>query len=268
MHPMLNIAVRAARAAGNVIARNLGHADQFSVSEKHKNDLVTDIDRECESTIVSILSKAYREHAILGEEGGLKGDPEAEYQWVIDPIDGTTNFVMGLPHVGVSIALMHKGKPELGVVFDPSLNEMFTAARGEGASLNGRRIRVGNQSSLDAAIVATALPVRYPERLEAYFKFLPRLVLNTADIRRAGAASLDLCYVACGRHDGYLEQGLKPWDFAAGELIVREAGGLVTDFMGTDRYKKTGNVLCGNPYIVKNLLTKVCNVPDLEPILQ
>ena len=267
MHPMLNIAVRAARAAGNIIARNLGQNDQFSVTEKRKDDLVTDIDRECEQTIVQILLKSYRDHAILGEEGGVQGNKDSEYQWIIDPIDGTANFVQGVPHVGVSIALRHNGKTEVGVVFDPMNNEMFTAARGEGAALNGRRIRVTDRPSLDGSIIATAVPVRYRERMVAYLPILARLVDNCADIRRMGVASLDLAYVACGRFDGYLEQGLKPWDFAAGELIVREAGGIVTDFMGEPGFVKSGNILCGNPNIVKGLL-KVTDPKTLPEILR
>ena len=268
MHPMLNIAVRAARAAGNIIARNLGHTELFSVEEKRKDDLVTDIDKECESTITNLLLRSYRDHAVLGEEGGIQGNKDAEYQWVIDPIDGTTNFVKGIPHVAVSIGLRRRGAPLLGVVFDPFANEMFTAARGEGAGLNGHRIRVSDRRTLDGSIVATAYPVRYRERMDAFFELSRRLVDNTADIRRSGCASLDLCYVACGRFDGYLEQGLKPWDFAAGEVIVREAGGLITDFAGEDGYRKSGNIVSGNPYVVKSLLTKVCNAPDVDPLLK
>ncbi len=267
MHPMLNIAVRAARAAGNLIARNIGQQGQFSVEEKKKDDLVTDIDRECERTVISVLQRSYRDHAFLGEESGLTGNAESEFQWVIDPIDGTTNFVQGIGHCAVSIALKRAGKTEVAVVFDPMMNEMFTAARGEGASLNGRRIRVASRSSLEGALICTAFPVRYRERMGAYLELFSNLIDNCADIRRTGCASLDLCYVACGRFDGYLEQGLKAWDFAAGELIVREAGGLVTDYTGTPGYVKSGNVLCGNPNVVRALLN-VCNPQELPAILR
>lgn len=267
MNPMLNIAVRAARAAGNVIARNIGQ-DSFNVEEKRKDDLVTDVDRECERTICSILSKAFRDHAILGEEGGLQGNKDSEYKWIIDPIDGTTNFVKGIPHCAVSIALQHKGRTQVGVVFDPMLNEMFTAARGEGAALNGHRIRVGDHQTVDGAVVCTAFPVRYRERMSAYMELFNRLIDQCADVRRCGAASLDLAYVACGRFDAYLEQGLKPWDFSAGELILREAGGISTDFAGGPDFVKTGNIVVGNPYIVKNLLSKVCDAPNLPGILR
>lgn len=264
---MLNIAVRAARAAGNVIARNLGQ-DNFSVEEKRKNDLVTDIDRECERTVSSLLLKSYRDHAVLGEEGGLQGNTDSEYVWIIDPIDGTTNFVKGIAHCAVSVALQHKGRTQLGVVFDPCTNEMFTAARGEGAALNGRRIRVGEVQALDSALVCTAFPVRYRERMSAYLELFSRLIDNCADVRRTGCASLDLCYVACGRFDAYLEQGLKPWDFAAGELILREAGGIATDFAGGNDFVKNGNIVSGNPYLVKALLSKVCDAPNLPGILR
>lgn len=263
MHPMLNIAVRAARAAGNLIARNIGHSD-LDIQAKHKDDLVTNVDRECEEVIINTLLKSYKDHSILGEESGVVGNRESDYQWIIDPIDGTTNFVKGIPHVAVSIGLRYKGRAEVGVVFNPILNEMFTASRGNGASLNGKRIRVSNATSLDGTIIGTATPVRYRDRMQAFLELFAKLTDNTADIRRSGCASLDLCSVACGRLDGYLEQGLKPWDFSAGELIVREAGGIVTDFVGTTNYVKTGNILCGNPYVVKELLTKVCD-PKLMP---
>lgn len=268
MHPMLNIAVRAARAAGTLLARNLGHSDQLIISSKAKDDLVTNIDKECETLIINTLLKSYKDHCVLGEESGYVGNKESDYLWVIDPIDGTTNFIKGIPHVGVSIGLRYKGKAEVAVVFNPILNEMFTAARGEGASLNGKRIRVSNLTSLDGAIVATAAPIRKRERMGAYMTLLAQLLDNVADIRRTGCASLDLCYVACGRFDAYLEQCLKLWDYAAGELIVREAGGIVTDFVGTTNFNKTGNILCGNPSVVKDLFAKVCDPKTMPDILK
>ncbi len=237
MHPMLNIAQRAARAAGNVIARKIDQGG-FSVEEKRKDDLVTDVDRECENTISSMLLKSYRDHAILGEEGGLQGNKDSEYVWVIDPIDGTTNFVKGLPHCAVSIGLQHKGRTIVGVVFDPFRDE------------------------------GTAFPTRYRERLDAYMELFTRLINQCADVRRSGSASLDLCYAACGRYDAYLEQGLKPWDFTAGELILRESGGIATDFAGGPGFTKSGNIVSGNPQIVQNLLAKVCDAPNLPGILR
>lgn len=268
MHPMLNIAVRAARAGGSLIARHIGSADRLQVESKHPDDLVTNIDRECEQTVRAVLQKAYRSHAVLGEEGGLTGSPDAEYRWYIDPIDGTTNFIRGLPQVTVSIGLHHRGRPLAGVVFSPLTNELFTAARGEGAALNGRRIRVGDRDTLEGSLIATAPPARYRERMPAYLQLFARLVDQVADIRRSGCASLDLCYVACGRYDGYLEQGLKAWDFAAGEVVLREAGGIITDFMGDNHYTRSGNLLCGNPRMVQELLTRVCDPPTLAAELR
>ena len=268
MHPMLNIAVRAGRNAGNIIARNLGQQGQFSVEEKAKNDFVTSIDKECESIIVDTLLKSYPDHNILAEERGSVSKAQSDYQWIIDPLDGTQNFVQGIPHVAVSIALKHQNKTVLGVVFNPFTNEMFTASRGDGASLNGIRIRVGDKKALDAAVIGTAWPVRFRERMPAYMNLFHKLIDNCADARRMGVASLDMAYVACGRFDGFLEQGLKPWDYAAGEIIIREAGGIVTDFMGEVNYTKTGNVVCGNPYITKALLTKVCDPQNLPDILR
>ncbi|MCR5537590.1 MAG: inositol-1-monophosphatase [Succinivibrio sp.] len=267
MHPMLNIAVRAARAAGNLIAHNLGHQENFEVQQKFKDDLVTSIDKECEHTIVSMLQKSYKDHSFLTEESGLIGEDNAEYVWVIDPLDGTTNFVQGIGHVAVSIALKHQGKTEVGVVFDPLLNEMFTAARGEGAALNGQRLRVATSDSLDGSIIGTAFPVRDREKMLPYLELFARLISNCADVRRMGSAALDLCYVASGRFDGYLEQGLKPWDYAAGDLIVREAGGIVTDFMGEPNYQKSGNLVAANPKVLRSLL-KVCDVQNLPAILR
>lgn len=267
MHPMLNIAARAARSAGNLIARNLGQQGSFEVEEKNKDDLVTTIDKQCEKVIIDTLLKSYRDHSVLAEESGVVGNPDSEYQWVIDPIDGTTNFVKGIAHCAVSIALRHNGKTEVGVVFDPMLNEMFTSARGEGAFLNGHRIRVSPRDSLDGAIIGTAFPTRYRDRMPAYLDLFSRLIANCADVRRMGSASLDLCYVACGRFDGYLEQSLKPWDFAAGDLILREAGGIVSDFMGETGYVKSGNLVSGNPKMLRALL-KICDVQNLPAILK
>lgn len=261
MHPMLNIAVRAARAAGNLIARNIGQKDSFDISSKNKDDLVTSIDKQCEKVIVDTLLKSYRNHGILAEEGGALGDPQSEYQWIIDPIDGTTNFVQDIGHCAVSIALRYAGKTEIGVVFDPLLNEMFTASRGNGAFLNGRRIRVGQRISLDGAIIGTAFPTRYRNRMSDYLQLFSSLIDSCADVRRMGSASLDLCYVACGRFDGYLEQGLKPWDFAAGDLIVREAGGIVTDFKGAPDFIKSGNIVTGNPKVINALLSLCQKAP-------
>lgn len=257
MHPMLNIAVRAARAAGTVISFNFEEHQNISVEEKAKNDLVTNIDRECENSITDVLLKAYPDHCVQGEEFGLVGNTDSDHVWIIDPIDGTTNFFKGIPHVAVSIGLRIRGVTTVAVVFDPIRNELFTASRGDGAQLNGRRIRVSENRNLDGTILATAFPHRNREYLPVYKKILSIVFDKCADIRRAGTASLDLAYVAAGRLDGYFELCLKPWDFCAGELLCREAGAIVTDFKGGADFYKTGNIVCANPYVIKHLLKEI-----------
>ena len=257
MHPMLNIAVRAARSAGQVIAKNFGDNVNIQTAEKAKNDLVTNVDREAEQAIVRTLLKAYPDHCVIGEEFGIQGKEDSEYQWIIDPLDGTTNFVKGIPHIAVSIALRIKGRTEVGVVYDPIRDELFSASRGSGAQLNGYRIRVGQARDLDGCVLATAFPHRHRHHLDAYKKMFDGIFAECADIRRAGTASLDLAYVAAGRVDGYWELGLKPWDLAAGELIAREAGAIATDFVGGHNFYSSGNIVCGNPRVVKSLLAKI-----------
>lgn len=257
MHPMLNIAVRAARTAGNIISINFDEHKNVSVEEKAKNDLVTNIDRECEKAIKDILLKSYPTHCVKGEEFGIAGNPDSEYVWIIDPIDGTTNFYKGIPHVAVSIGLRVKGVTTVAVVFDPIRNELFTASRGDGAQLNGKRIRAANSRKLDGTIIATSFPHRNREYLPFYKRVLSRVFDQCADIRRAGTASLDLAYVAAGRIDAYFELCLKPWDFCAGELLCREAGAIVTDFNGGTDYYESGNIVCGNPYLIPLLLREI-----------
>ncbi len=257
MQPMLNIAVRAARAAGNLISLKFEDRQNFSAEEKSKNDFVTSVDRECERLIAEILLKAYPAHRVLGEEFGVSGDAGSEFEWIVDPVDGTANFLKGIPHVAVSIGLRVKGVTAAGVVFDPIRNELFTAARGEGAQLNGRRIRAGQSRSLDGTVIATAFPFKKRELLPAYMKMFAAVFDRCGDVRRAGAASLDLAYVAAGRLDGYFELGLKPWDFCAGELICREAGAVVTDFAGGNDIYASGDVVCGNPRVVQALVRAV-----------
>lgn len=264
MHPMLTIAVRAARAAGNVISLNFDDSTNVSVQEKSKNDLVTNVDRECEKLICETILKSYPDHCVRGEEFGIVGNTDSDFEWIIDPLDGTTNFFKGIPHVAVSIGLRIKGVTTVGVVFDPIRNELFTAARGEGAQLNGRRIRVGEARSLDGAIIATSFPHRKRGFMEDYKKILFRIFNKCADIRRAGTASLDLAYVAAGRLEGYFELCLYPWDFCAGELLVREAGGIVTDFAGGTDYYQSGNIVCGNPAVLKSLIREI----NAEPLSQ
>ncbi len=256
MEPMINIALRAARKAGENIVRASDDLDRVEVVAKGVNDFVSEVDLAAEKEIVYQLSKAYPKHAIQGEETGLTGDADAEYRWLIDPLDGTTNFVRGIPHYAVSIACLHKGKLEHAVIVDPVRREEFTASRGRGAQLNGRRIRVSKRASLDGALLGTGIPFRNhcDDRLGPYAKSLEVLAGQCAGIRRAGAASLDLAYVAAGRLDGFWEIGLAAWDIAAGALLIKEAGGLVADIDASENYLESGNIVCGNPKCFKAVL--------------
>ncbi|MBA6412670.1 inositol monophosphatase [Parahaliea sp. F7430] len=256
MEPMVNIALRAARKAGEQIVRASDDLERVEVVAKGHNDFVSEVDRAAEREIIYQLQKAYPDHAFLGEEGGLQGDEDADYRWVIDPLDGTTNFLRGIPHYGISIACFYKGKVEHAVVLDPVRREEFTASRGRGARLNGRRIRVSKRQSLDGALLGTGIPFKNhcDDALRGYSKSLEILAGQTAGIRRAGAASLDLAYVAAGRLDAFWEKGLSIWDIAAGTLLVREAGGLVADFNGADKHFESGDIVCGNPKCFKSVL--------------
>ncbi len=245
MHPMLNIAIRAARNAGGLIQRASEDVSRLAVSKKSNNDFVSEVDHTAEQEIIQVIKYAYPDHSILAEESGEhKGN---EYTWVIDPLDGTTNFLHGYPQYAVSIALKKKGKTEVGVVYDPLRDELFTAEKGGGAMLNNRRIRVSKQSDLSTALLGTGFPFKYPQHLEAYMDMFKTLTPATAGIRRAGSAALDLAYLATGRLDGFWEIGLKEWDFAAGILLVQEAGGVVTDFSFNDKFVESGNIITGNP---------------------
>lgn len=261
MQPMLNIALRAARSAGELIVRSTERLDVISVNEKEAKDYVSEIDRAAEQVIVNALRKAYPNHGILAEEGGaLEGSGDgADYQWIIDPLDGTTNFVRGVPHYAVSIACKYRGRLEHAVVLDPVRQEEFTASRGRGAALNGRRLRVSSRKSLEGALLGTGFPFRdgQLDNLDSYLNMFRALVGQTAGLRRAGAASLDLAYVAAGRFDGFWELGLQPWDMAAGVLLIREAGGVVTDIRGGDRAMKTGNVVGGTLRVHQALLDTI-----------
>lgn len=256
MEPMINIALRAARKAGENIVRASDDLDRFEVIAKGVNDFVTEVDTKAEQDIIYHLQKAYPDHAILGEESGLIGDENADFRWIIDPLDGTTNFIRGIPHYAISIACLHKGKIEHAVVVDPVRREEFTASRGRGAQLNGRRLRVSKRTSLEGALLGTGIPFKdhCDEKLEAYGKSMVALAGQCAGIRRGGAASLDLAYVAAGRLDAFWEIGLSPWDMAAGALLIKEAGGLVSDINATDNYLESGNIVCGNPKCFKAVL--------------
>lgn len=245
MHPMLNIAVRAARNAGDLIQRSSDKIGQLTISKKSKNDFVSEVDRMAEQEIIKLIKSLYPDHSILAEETGeIKGN---EFTWIIDPLDGTTNFLHGYPQYAVSIALKIKNKIEIGVVYDPLRDELFTAEKGGGAMLNNRRIRVTNQTDLSSALIGTGFPFKYPQHLDAYLDMFKALTPSTAGIRRAGSAALDLAYLSAGRLDGFWEIGLKEWDMAAGILLVQEAGGVATDFSFNDKFLKSGNLITGNP---------------------
>ncbi len=255
MHPMLNIAVRAARSAGDIIARSVDRVDTLKVGTKSRNSFVSEVDQRAEDEIISVIRNAYPDHGFLAEESGQQGNDE--YQWIIDPLDGTTNFLFGFPQFAVSIALRHKGRLEQAVIYDPLRGELFTASRGAGAHLNGRRIRVSSRTKLDDALLGTGFPYSDMQHLDAYTTMLKALIPATAGIRRAGAASLDLAYVAAGRLDGFWEIDLNIWDIAAGVLLIEEAGGLVSDFCGGQGFLESGNIVAGNPRVFKALLKTI-----------
>lgn len=255
MHPMVNIAVRAARSAGNIIVRYADRLDRVRIEEKGPNDFVSDVDRMAEQEILRVLHKAYPDHAVVGEEFG--GAHDAECVWIIDPLDGTRNFLRGFPHWAVSIAMKHRGVLEVGVIYDPLRQELFTAKRGAGATLDSRRIRVNPLHSIDGSLLGTGFPFRQPEHHEAYLEMFAAVFARVGDLRRAGSAALDLAYVACGRLDGFWEVGLKEWDIAAGALLIQEAGGVICDFTGRNRYLESGNVVAGSPRLCQQLLTTI-----------
>ena len=258
MHPTLSIAIKAARRAGNTINRAANDVDRIRVETKAANDFVTEVDRAAEAAIIETLLDAYPGHGILAEESGQSaGNADSEFQWIIDPLDGTTNFIHGFPQYAVSIALAKNGVVEQAVVYDPTRNELFTATKGAGATLNERRIRVSRRAKLAESLIATGFPFREFDHVDAYLAMFKDICQKTAGIRRPGAAALDLCYVACARVDAFWELGLAPWDMAAGTLIVQEAGGLVSDLAGESDYLKSGNVVAGTPKVFAPLLAIV-----------
>ena len=261
MHPMVNIAVRAARRAGSIINRASDNLDILTVRHKSLNDLVSEVDRAAEEAIIQTIKTAYPDHAILAEESGATGS--SEHVWIIDPHDGTTNFLHGLPIYAVSIALAHQGQIQHGVIYDPTRNDLYTASRGRGAFLNDRRLRVSKRDKLIDGLIGTGCPFRMFEHIDAYCAMLKELMGKTAGIRRPGAAALDLAAVAAGRLDGFWEIGLSPWDMAAGVLMITEAGGMVGDIAGTDKYLEHGHIVAGSPKIYAQLLEAIqAHVPD------
>jgi len=254
MHPMLNIGIRAARAAGKVITRSVDRVDTLRIERKQRNDFVTDVDRQAEADAIAVLRRAYPDHAFHGEESGLNGREDAEYRWIIDPLDGTTNFLHGLPHFSVSIALQHRGRLFQGIVYDPMRQELFTAGKGDGAFLDGKRLRVSRAAHLDEAVLGTGFPYREGQDLDFYQRTLRHYTERSGGVRRMGSAALDLAWVAAGRLDGTWLSGLQAWDIAAGGLIVREAGGLLNDFEGGDQWLHRGEVIAATPKVHHEML--------------
>lgn len=255
--PMLNIALKAARAACTIMNRASDNLSSLEVHKKAHHDYVSEVDMACERTIIDILREAYPTHQILAEETGVTGPEKSAFQWIIDPLDGTTNFLHGFPQYAVSIALKRENEVIEAVVADPVANEVFTATRGVGAFVNGRRLRVSKRSQMAEALVGTGFPFRRTDEYDAFLKVFKEVAQSTSGLRRAGAASLDLAYVAAGRLDAFWEANLKSWDMAAGSLLVLEAGGLVTDFKGESDYLEKGQIIAGTPKIFGQLLPMV-----------
>jgi len=258
LHPMLNIAVKAARAAGALINRASMDLDLIKVNTKSPNDFVTEVDQAAENLIIETLLGAYPGHAILAEESGrARGAKDSEYLWIIDPLDGTTNFIHGLPVYAVSIALAHRGQVQQAVVYDPTRNDLFFASKGRGAFLNDKRLRVSKRLRLAESLIGTGFPFRKGDNFRRYVQMFEDVMQHCAGLRRPGAAALDLCYVAAGYYDGFFETGLSPWDIAAGSLMITEAGGLVGNFTGEADFLYQREVVAGNPKVYAQLVSRL-----------
>lgn len=273
LHPMLNIAVKAARAAGSIINRAALDLEVLKVGSKGPNDFVSEVDQAAEQAIIDVLLEAYPDHGILAEESGrTRGNKTSDYTWIIDPLDGTTNFLHGFPVYAVSIALAHRGQVQQAVVYDPTRNDLFYASRGRGAFLNDRRLRVSKRTRIADALVGTGFPFRKGDNFKRYVKMFEEVMQSCAGLRRPGAAALDLCYVAAGFYDGFFETGLNPWDVAAGSLMITEAGGLIGNFTGEADFMYQREVVAGNPKVYGQLVqllapyTKVIkDEPEVPP---
>jgi len=255
MHPTINIAIRAARSAGSLLLRYFDRVDSLKVSSKGMNDFVTEVDRASEQVIIETLRKTFPDHAILAEESGQQDGND--FQWVIDPLDGTTNYLHGFPQFSISIALKHRGVLEHALVYDPLHEEMFTASRGEGALMNDRKIRVSDRKEIKGALLGTGFPYRDQSHLDAYLGMFRALIKDSAGIRRPGSAALDLAYVAAGRLDGFWELGLAQWDIAAGALLVKEAGGVVSDINGGEHYLESGNIIAAGLKVQAEMVREI-----------
>jgi len=266
LHPMLNTAIKAARAAGAIINRASLDLDRLQVNTKGPNDFVTEVDQAAETAIIDVLLGAYPGHGILAEESGsARGAPHSEYVWIIDPLDGTTNFIHGFPTYAVSIGLAFRNQVQQAVVYDPTRNDLFYASKGRGAFLNDRRLRVSKRTRLADCLVGTGYPFRSGDDFKRYMKMFETMMQSCAGLRRPGAAALDLCYVAAGWYDGFFEIGLKPWDMAAGSLMVTEAGGLVGNFTGEADYLFQGEVIAGAPRIYGQLVNILKAYSSIAP---
>jgi myo-inositol-1(or 4)-monophosphatase len=255
LHPMLNTAVKAARTAGSIINRASLDLERLQVNTKAPNDFVTEVDHAAETAIIDTLLSAYPGHGILAEESGsARGARDSEYVWIIDPLDGTTNFIHGLPTYAVSIGLAYRNQIQQAVVYDPARNDLFFASKGRGAFLNDKRLRVSKRTRMADALIGTGFPFRKGDDLSQYLRILETVMKSCAGVRRPGAAALDLCYVAAGWYDGFFETGLSPWDVAAGSLIVTEAGGLVGNFTGESDFLHQREVVAGCPKIYGQLV--------------
>jgi myo-inositol-1(or 4)-monophosphatase len=255
LHPMLNIAIKAARAAGSIINRAALDIERLKVDLKGANDFVTEVDHASEEAIIDVILESFPQHGILAEESGRsKGNRKSEFLWIIDPLDGTTNFIHGFPVYAVSIALAFRGKVEQAVVYDPARNDMFFASKGHGAYLNDRRLRVSKRIKLQQCLIGTGFPFRKGDNFKRYLKIFEEVMQQSAGLRRPGAAALDLCYVAAGWYDGFFETGLSPWDVAAGSLMITEAGGLVGNFTGDADFLYQREVVAANPKVYGQLV--------------
>ncbi|QPF74322.1 inositol monophosphatase [Roseateles sp. DAIF2] len=255
LHPMLNVAIKAARAAGSIINRASLDLDILKINTKSPNDFVTEVDQAAENAIIETLLQAYPDHGILAEESGRShGNKHSDYVWIIDPLDGTTNFIHGFPVYCVSIALAFRGKIEQAVVYDPTRNDLFYATKGRGAFLNDKRLRVSKRTRMSDALIGTGFPFRRGDNFKRYVKMFEEVMQQCAGLRRPGAAALDLCYVAAGYYDAFFETGLNPWDVAAGSLIITEAGGLIGNFTGEADFLNQREVVAGSPKIYGQLV--------------
>lgn len=257
IHPMLNIAIQAARQASRAILRFFDQSDKIEITQKDQNDFVTQVDILSEKIIIAEIQKSYPHHGIIAEESGLQEAQDKEYCWIIDPLDGTRNFMNGIPHFAISIAVTKKNVLELGLIYDPIRQELFTATRGKGAYLNSRRIRVSETKKLSQALIGTGFPFYDKENTKKYLSVFENVFTHCNDIRRAGSAALDLAYIAAGRLDGFWESDLAIWDIAAGALMIKETGGMISDFQGGELYLERGDVVAGNAKVYKELLQQL-----------